>query len=421
MRNDSVLPRDGRKYSLVLLGASGFTGKLVAEYLAGLRRSDLRWAIAGRSRSKLESIRAELARIDPRCAELPILIADSADEASLRELARSTRVVCTTVGPYAKYGHTLVKVCAEEGTDYCDLTGETNFVRSSIDSAHQVAEQTGARIVHCCGFDSLPSDLGVQLLAEQLAKSGRRLGRAKLYVVAMRGGASGGTVASGLNMFAEAKRNPELRRLLGDPYALYPDRNQDRGPDRGDQMGIQVDAEGGYYTAPFVMAAINTRIVRRTNALSGFAYGKDFRYSEVVACPKTLAGLTRAVATTAAMVGMFTVGTNDFLLSLVQKKLPAPGEGPSEASRNRGFFEIRILGTSAPDERGQVARVESIVKGIHDPGYGETSRMLGEAALCLAEDALPLRGGVLTPALAMGSVLTARLRKIGMTWDVRDI
>ncbi len=420
MPNAAVLPRDGRTFSLVLFGATGFTGKLVAEYLAGLRRADLKWAIAGRSQSKLEAVRAELARIDPRCAELPILIADSADEASLRAVAKVTRVVCTTVGPYAKYGLPLVKVCAEEGTDYCDLTGETQFVRSSIDAVHATAEQSGARIVHCCGFDSLPSDLGVHLLAEHFAKSGRRLQRAKLYVVAMRGGASGGTIASGLNVFAEAKRNPELRRLLGDPYALYPDRSQDRGQDRGDQMRVEVDSEAGYYTAPFVMAAINTRIVRRTNALSGFAYGKDFRYSEVVACPKTLSGLARAVATTAAMVGMFTVGTSDFLLSLVQKKLPAPGEGPSEEARNRGFFVIRIVGQSAPDDRGQVARAESYIKGIHDPGYGETSRMLGEAALCLAEDALPTRGGVLTPAVVMGSSLVLRLRKIGMTWDVRD-
>ena len=417
----SIVARESRPYSVVLFGASGFTGKLVAEYLAGLRRSNLRWAIAGRSRAKLEEVRRDLARIDPACADLPILIADSSDAAALRDIARSTRVVCTTVGPYAKYGHTLVKVCAEEGSDYCDLTGETNFVRSSIDSVHSIAEQTGARIVHCCGFDSLPSDLGVHLLAEHFAKQGQRIGSAKLYVVAMRGEASGGTIASGLGMFADAKHDRELRRLLGDPYALYPDRSKDRGPDRGDQKGVELDAEAGYYTAPFVMAAINTRIVRRTNAISDFAYGRDFRYAEVVACPKTAAGLLRAAATAAMTVGMVVVGSNSTLLGLVEKRLPAPGEGPSQSDRDRGFFVIRIIGRSAPSSSGAVTRAECNIKANHDPGYGETSRMLGEAALCLAEDALPSRGGVLTPAVAMGGHLVARLRKTGMTWEVREL
>jgi short subunit dehydrogenase-like uncharacterized protein len=401
---------------VVLFGASGFTGKLVAEYLAGLRRSDLRWAIAGRSRSKLEEVRRELAQIDPACAELPILIADSSDAEALRTVARSARVVCTTVGPYAKYGQALVEVCAEEGTDYCDLTGEVQFVRSSIDAAHAKAEQTGARIVHCCGFDSLPSDLGVHLLAEQFKKQGQRLARAKLYVVAMRGGASGGTIASGLHMMAEASHDRELRRLLGDPYALYPDRRQDRGPDGSDQKGVELDAEAGYYTAPFVMAAINTRIVRRSNAISNFPYGRDFRYSEVMASPKTAAGLLRAVATAAVTAGMVVVGSNDRLRGLVEPRLPAPGEGPSKAARDRGFFVIRVLGKS---DSGQ--RAECNIKGNHDPGYGETSRMLAEAALCLSEDPLPPRGGVLTPAVAMGNHLVTRLRRAGMTWEVRDL
>jgi len=412
----SVLPRDARPYGVVLFGASGFTGKLVAEYLAGLRRSDLRWAIAGRSRPKLEQVRRELVQIDPACAELPILIADSCDREALRTVARSARVVCTTVGPYAKYGQALVEVCAEEGTDYCDLTGEVQFVRSSIDAAHAKAEQTGARIVHCCGFDSLPSDLGVHLLAEQFQRKGQRLACAKLYVVAMRGGASGGTIASGLHMMAEASHDRELRRLLGDPYALYPDRQQDRGPDGSDQKGVELDREAGYYTAPFVMAAINTRIVRRTNALTNFAYGRDFRYSEVMASPKTAAGLVRAVATAAVTAGMVIVGSNDRLRGLVEPRLPAPGEGPSKSARDRGYFVIRVLGHS---DTGQ--RAECHIKAHHDPGYGETSRMLPEAALCLSEDPLRSRGGVLTPAVAMGSYLVHRLRRAGMTWEVNDL
>ncbi|MBL9045091.1 MAG: saccharopine dehydrogenase NADP-binding domain-containing protein [Myxococcales bacterium] len=408
--------REGRPYAVVLFGASGFTGKLVAEYLAGLKRADLRWALAGRSQSKLEEVRRHLTSIDPACAELPILTADSQDEAGLRAIARQARVICTTVGPYARYGLPLVRVCAEEGTDYCDLTGEVHFVRRSIDSAHAIAEATGARIVHSCGFDSLPSDLGVHLLAEHFAHKGQRLHRAKLYVLAMRGGASGGTIASGLDMITEASQDRELRRLLGDPYALYPDRSQDRGPDRSDQKGVELDAEAGYYTAPFVMAAINTRIVRRSNALLNFAYGRDFRYAEVVANPKTAAGLVRSAATAAFTAGMVLVGSSGTLRDLARKRLPTPGEGPSRAARERGFFVIRVLGHS---DRGD--RAECHIKGNHDPGYGETSRMLSEAALCLAEDALPARGGVLTPAVVMGSALVPRLRRAGMTWEVRDL
>lgn len=419
--SNSVTPRGDRPYAVVLFGASGFTGKLVAEYLAGLQRRDLRFAIAGRNRTKLEEVRRDLVRIDPNLAELPILIADSTDKDALRKIADQTRVICTTVGPYAKYGLPLVEVCAQAGTDYCDLTGEVQFVRRSIDSAHATAEQTGARIVHCCGFDSLPSDLGVHLLAEHFAKSGLKLGSAKYYVVALRGGASGGTIASGLNLIAEAAADKELRRLMGDPYALYPDRQKDRGPDRGDQKGVESDDEAGYYTAPFVMAAINTRIVRRTNALSNFAYGRDFRYAEVIANPKTPAGYLRSVATAAGTAAMLVVGSSDTLRGLAEKRLPAPGEGPSERARNRGFFVIRLIGKSQPLPSGEVRRAECIVKGNHDPGYGETSRMLSEAALCLAEDPLPTQGGVLTPALVMGSHLPDRLRRAGMTWDVRDL
>ncbi len=419
--SNPVTPRGERRFALVLFGASGFTGKLVAEYLAKLGRADLSWAIAGRNRAKLEDVRRDLARIDPRLAELPILVADSSDKTALHTIAAQTRVICTTVGPYAKYGLPLVEVCAEAGTDYCDLTGEVQFVRRSIDSAHAKAEQTGARIVHCCGFDSLPSDLGVHLLAEHFASRGQKLGAAKYYVVALRGGASGGTVASGLNLIAEASHDRELRRLMGDPYALYPDRQKDRGPDRGDQKGVEVDAEAGYYTAPFVMAAINTRIVRRTNALSDFAYGRDFRYAEVIANPKTPAGYLRSVLTAAGTAAMLVVGASDTLRGLAEKRLPAPGEGPSEQSRERGFFVIRIIGKSQPTKSGEVLRAECLVKGNHDPGYGETSRMLAESTLCLAEDPLPTRGGVLTPALVMGAHLPPRLRRTGMTWDVREL
>lgn len=406
-----------RTYDVVIFGATGFTGKLVAEYLAEHRPRGLRWAIAGRSHEKLERVRADLLALDPTLDKLPILIGDSDDKASLDAIAKQTRVVCTTAGPYAKYGKKLVAACAENGTDYCDLTGEPTFIRDTIDSCEAAAKASGARIVPSCGFDSLPSDLGVHLLYEYFAEKGLTLAEAKLYVVAMKGGPSGGTLATMMNIFDEAKRDPAVRKLLGDPYALNPDRSRDRGPDGRDQMGVVWDSEEQCWTGPFVMASINTRVVRRSNALRGFAYGRDFRYAEVMKFPKGPAGLLKAAALTAGMAGM-ALATASALRPLAQRVMPAPGEGPSKSERENGFFKVLVVGKSHPDKTGRSERAVARIDGRRDPGYGETARMLGEAALCLAKDPLERHGGILTPAVAMGTTLVERLRKIGMRWEV---
>ena len=405
-----------RKFDVVVFGATGFTGRLVAEYLAKAAPT-LRWALAGRSRGKLEEVRRTLAAIDGRLAELELLLADAADPVALAAVAKEARVVCTTVGPYLKYGRALAAACAAAGTDYCDLTGETPFVRASIDENHARAQSTGARIVHCCGFDSIPSDLGTLMLAGAYRARARQIASADLFVGPMRGAASGGTIASVLTMFEQAAADPSIRRLAGDPYALLPDREQDRGPDGGDQLGVRFDERLGEWTGPFVMAAINTRVVRRSNALLGFLYGRGFRYSEAMSLGRGARGLLRAGTLTAGLGGFLAAAVTGPGRGLLGRLLPAPGEGPDKEARDRGYFRIRILGEA---EGAPALRLVAKVEGKSDPGYGETAKMLGESALCLALDRerLPSQTGVLTPASAMGEPLLERLRAAGMVFSV---
>jgi short subunit dehydrogenase-like uncharacterized protein len=397
-------------FDLVLFGATGFTGRPVAEYLVK-KRPALRWALAGRSREKLERVRRDLTDLDSAAKDLPLVVGDSLDAASVDAMVRRTRVVCSTVGPYVRYGGPLVAACAERGVHYCDLTGETPFIRAAIDAHHERAIATGARIVPCCGFDSIPSDLGVCMLHDAFVQQGQGLTEAHFRVVKMKGGASGGTVASMLDLFATAS-DPKVRRALGDPYGLNP-AGAPRGKDRGDQNGPRLDPDTGHWTAPFVMAAINTRVVRRSNALLGFPYGEGFRYDEATDTGSGPAGFARAVAMSAGL-GVF--GATAILpvgRALLSRLLPAPGEGPSREQRESGGFRVAI---HAKGSRGD--RLTGVVEASRDPGYGATSIMIGESALCLAQDELPARGGVLTPASCMGMVLVERLRKAGMTFRV---
>ena len=398
-----------RELDLVLFGATGFTGQLVAEYLVK-KRPAVRWALAGRSREKLERVREELSAIDPGARALPIVVADSLNAADMEALARRTRVVCTTAGPYGRYGSLLLGACAANGTDYCDLTGEIFWVREMIDAHHARAVETGARIVPCCGFDSIPSDLGVFLLHHHLEARGKRLAEARFRLIRMKGGASGGSVASAIDT-AERLWNPAIRRLLEDPYALNPEGARG-GPDRNESMKPQRDPESGQWLAPFMMAPVNTRVVRRSNALLEFAYGRDFRYDETTEVGRGLGGQIKAAATGAGMV----VGAVLFSPALAKRMgrfLPQPGQGPDQKARESGFFEIEIHGRSTDGER-----LRARITADRDPGYGATSRMLAESALCLAEDDLPRRGGILTPASAMGMTLVKRLRAAGMILQV---
>jgi short subunit dehydrogenase-like uncharacterized protein len=401
-----------REFDIVLWGATGFTGRLVADYLVRNYvggESGLRLALAGRNKEKLEGIANEVG-----APQLPILIGDSFDADSLNAIATTAEVLITTVGPYAKYGAEVVAACVRNGTDYCDLTGETQFVRAMIDAHQEEAMRTGARIVHCCGFDSIPSDLGALMVQEAFKeRHGRYASEVKMAAGRMSGAFSGGTFASMLNIFEELKENPSLRKVLGNPYALNP--KGIRGQDRGDQAGVRYDQHLGW-TSPFIMAAINTRIVRRSHALMGLPWGEDFRYSEVMSTGKGPRGLTRAASFTGGIAAFMGAVALPLTRPWVVKRLPSPGEGPSEQARAKGHFTTRHVAL------GDGQTVRGVVADQRDPGYGSTAVMLSEAALCLAFDGaqLQVEGGILTPASAMGMRLVERLRAAGMTFEVQS-
>jgi short subunit dehydrogenase-like uncharacterized protein len=404
-----------RDLDVVVFGASGFVGRLLAAHLAQAAPDRLRIGLAGRSADRLASVRAGLG---PRAADWPLLVADVQDPSSIAELAGRARVVATTVGPYQRYGLPLVAACATAGTDYVDLTGEVLFVRQSIDRWHTVAVDSGARIVHACGFDSVPSELAVLLCAEQAAAEGAgTLEDTVLHVKAMNGGFSGGTIDSMRTQLDAVAADPAMRRLVDDPYSLSPDRSAE--PELGDErdrMTVQKDPELGRWTGSFVMAPFNTRIVRRSNALSDYAYGRRFRYREVMGYGRSpLAPLVAAGTTTGLAVGMAGMSFAP-ARAVLDRVLPEPGSGPSEAARERGYFRIEVVARTSTG-----ARFTSTVAAKGDPGYKATAVMQGESALCLAldRDRLPRRAGVLTPATAMGTALADRLRAQGFEITVR--
>ncbi|MGY3128854.1 short subunit dehydrogenase-like uncharacterized protein [Agrococcus sp. UYP33] len=401
-----------RELDLTLFGATGFVGRLVAERLAGAAPEGTRIALAGRSRARLAAVRDGLG---PAAADWPLLEADSTDSSSLRGLARRTRVVVSTVGPYQRHGLPLVEACVAAGTDYADLTGEVLFVRELIERWHEPARASGARIVVSCGFDSVPSDLAVHLPHRRATADGASgLTDTTLRVRRLSGGISGGTIDSMRLQLARARDDAALRRLLADPAALSAGARVASG-----QPDVHVpflDAATGEWDAPFVMAGYNTRLVRRSDALLGGAYGERFRYREVLPTGRGLTGRARATAIAAGMgalvVGMATPGVR----SVIDRMLPSPGDGPSEERRRSGSFAIETT-TRTDDGRRLTARVAA--QG--DPGYAATSVMLGEAGLALAVDGerCATQGGILTPAVAMADVLVERLRGQGFTLEVR--
>ena len=408
-----------REFDVVVWGATGFTGRLVAAYLLETygEGSELRWALGGRSRSKLEALQQELTQETGRsAADLPLVLADSDDEASVDALARRARVVCTTVGPYAKYGSKLVAACTGLGTHYCDLTGEVQWMRRMIDAHQKQAEASGARIVHTCGFDSIPSDLGVFFLQREMQRRhGVPCARIKSRVKAFKGAFSGGTVASLLNVLVEAGSDPEVRRVMADPYGLNPEGLR-RGPDGPDRTTPAYDEDFSAWTAPFVMAGINHKVVRRSNALLDHAYGAEFRYDEAMLMGDGPTGWLKAAGLTAGLGAAMGAGAIGPLRSLLERFLPAPGEGPSKQEREAGFFDIRLYGEH-PEDQGKSLRGR--VTGDRDPGYGSTSKMLGESAVCLARDELSVGGGFWTPASAMGEPLLERLQaKAGLGFSI---
>ena len=397
-----------REFDVVLFGATGFTGRLVAEHLLRrLPQEPFRLALAGRNRAKLEQVRDGLAAVSPAATELPLLVGDAADEAFLASLAERTKVVCTTVGPYAKYGSGLVAACSAAGTHYCDLTGEAQWIRRMIDQHHETAALNGARIVFTCGFDCIPSDLGTWFLQrEAMADGGPPCEHVKYRVVDFAGGMSGGTIASMMEMMEEAGSDPEVRRVMAAPYSINP-KGERSGPDGAESLAPAYDEDFQQWTAPFVMGAIDTKVVRRSNALLGYRYGKSFRYDEAMLTGAGPAGLVRATGVAAGMgVGMGAMAIAP-VRRFAARFLPQPGEGPDEKTRERGHFTIRLAGRRAGESQ---ATVRARVTGDRDPGYGSTAKMLGEAALCLALDPLDSAAGCSTPAAAMGESLLTRLQ-----------
>ncbi|MBT0565910.1 trans-acting enoyl reductase family protein [Williamsia sp. CHRR-6] len=408
---------DTREFDVVIYGATGFVGVLTAAYLAEHAPAGTRIALAGRSEAKLARTRASL----PAAAhDWPLIVADADSAAALDAMAARTRVVCTTVGPYLKYGELVLAATVNAGSDYVDLTGEVPFVRMSIDKYHDQAAANGARIVHSCGFDSVPSDIGVYLLHRAVsdAEAGE-LTDTTLVVSSFKGGVSGGTIDS-MRVIAQQAKDPAVRRTLLDPQSLSTGPGEHRvggGVKQPSDVqlvrGSTIDPSIRGVLAPFVMSSHNTRIVRRSNALLHGAYGKDFRYGEVMAVgrnPVISGAIAGAItALTPIMLGAMAFGPTRRLLD---KVLPKPGDGPSEKTRTTGHFTTDVYTTTTTGRR-----FSSRMRAKGDPGYQATAVMLGECALTLAldRDKLPAGGGVLTPAAAMGDALIERLRGAGIS------
>lgn len=419
-----------KSIDVTLFGATGFVGRLTAEYLASHAPQGVSIALAGRNQFKLEKVRDEISQETGVAAvkEWPVVVADSFDAPSQAKLAEQSKVIISTVGPYAKYGEELVRACAEAGTHYVDLCGEVLFMHRSASKFHAVAEKTGARIVHACGFDSVPSDIGMMLLHEAAKESNSPLTDATM-LVKMKGGLSGGTIESARNQTVEAKQDPTAAEIINDPYGLSADRAADPSTD-DKELGKQKDfgfidtaKHGGPegWAGPFLMAGSNTRVVRRSNSLLNHAYGPRVRYGEYQPTGAGIKGRLRAFALAGGLGLGFTLINIEKLRPLLSKWIPEPGEGPSKESREAGFFKTTHYGTT---KSGQ--HYSATVSAQGDPGYKSTAVMLSEAALTLAldQDKLPERaegaggtGGVLTPATALGNAYVERLRAAGFTLE----
>ncbi len=399
------------KYDVVVFGATSFVGQILCKYFVGRHGTDgdLRWAIAGRSASKLD----EVARSTG--ADVPRIVADASDRAALADLAASTQVVASTVGPYALYGSELVAAVVEAGGDYCDLTGEVQWMRRMIDAHQPRAEATGARIVHTCGFDSIPSDLGTWFLQQRaIEEFGEPCAEVRMSVKGAKGGVSGGTAASGMQMFEEMAADPELRKLVADPYVLAPV-DLRRGPKQPGLGRPTRDDRFESWVAPFVMAPTNSAVVLRSHALLGQPWGRDFTYGETMMTGDGPIGGLAAWGMTAGLAAFAGAASFGPTRKLLGKLIPEPGAGPSEAKQQAGYFDLRFIGRTAD---GQEIRTK--VTGDADPGYGSTAKMLGESAAAFLDlDPASVGGGFWTPASAFGDVLIERLEAhAGVRFDV---
>ncbi|HEX4842404.1 MAG TPA: saccharopine dehydrogenase NADP-binding domain-containing protein [Limnobacter sp.] len=403
-----------KKFDFVVFGATSFVGQILVRYLwlTHGHANQLTWAIAGRDAQKLEGLKQSLGE---QASGLPVIHANAGDLESLAALCDQTRVIVSTVGPYALYGSELVRLCAERGVDYCDLTGEVQWIDRMIKAHEKTAQASGARIVHCCGFDSIPSDLGVYFLQEAAkTQFGEHCETVAMRVRKLKGEFSGGTVASMINVTREVTANPGLAKSLANPYLLCPEKLAARQPN---VKFAEFDKTANSWLAPFVMAGINTRVVHRSNAVMQYAYGKNFKYDEAMMTGSGVRGRLTAMAVASALGG-FLIGAAIPPTRWVLERfvVPKPGEGPSEQSQQKGSYDLRFFGRTS---KGQslVARVT----GDMDPGYGSTAKMLGEAVACLAMDVDGHPGGFWTPASIFGDKLIERLQsRAGLTFNLID-
>ena len=391
---------------VVVYGATSFVGQIVCRYFMDTYGVDgqVKWAMAGRSQEKLEALRSEFGA---QGASIPLMQADAFDATALKNMCDKTQVVLSTVGPYALYGEELIKACVEAGTDYVDLTGEVPWMRDMLDKYEAASKQSGARLIHCCGFDSIPSDLGVWHLQHAArAKHGQACHKVHYRLKAAKGGWSGGTVASLLNVAKNAGQDASMRKILADPYALCSDSNK-ADTKQHEVVWAEHDDHLDQWIGPFVMAGINTRVVHRSNQLSDFDYGQDFQYDEAVITGHGSKGWLLAQSLVTGMAGFLlsvAVGPTRWLLQSFV--LPKPGQGPSPEAQESGFFNVLMYGETPSGET-----ITTKVTGDRDPGYGSTAKMIAEAALCLSHDVSKseIPGGFWTPSTALGSRLLERL------------
>lgn len=404
-------------FDIVVFGATSFVGKIMVRYMMDtFPKHDKAptWAIAGRSEAKLQALKDELGE---HGQSLPTIVADAANEEQLNAMCEQASVIVSTVGPYALYGEPLIKACVSSGTDYCDLTGEPQWIARMLKRYEKIAQISGSRIVHCCGFDSIPSDLGVWYTQQQ-AKTAFDESCNKIFmrVRAMKGAASGGTVASMMNLVKEATTDKDLRRMLANPYALCPAEHPFKVRQENLKMA-RYDENCQSWIAPFIMAAINTRVVHRSNAMQNNAYGEDFVYDEAMLMGKGASGSIKAGALSTGLGGFMVAAALPPMRWVMENTfLPKPGEGPSEKEQLEGFYDLRFFAQTATGNKLQCK-----VTGDRDPGYGSTGKMLAESAACLALDIdkNERKGGFWTPASAMAEPLLVRLEKYaGLTFSV---
>tara|TARA_B100000809_G_scaffold254903_1_gene292707 strand:+ start:89 stop:1297 length:1209 start_codon:yes stop_codon:yes gene_type:complete len=395
-----------KEFDIIIWGATGFTGRLVAEYIFKNYSSEkLNWAIAGRDKKKLINVRDKIAD-----ENIPIIIADSFDEVSLTKMTQRTKVICSTVGPYSKYGSLLVKSCIKTNTHYCDLAGEAQWIRKIVDTYHQEAKNQKTRIVNSCGFDSIPSDIGVYFIHKNLPDINIKLDKISMRLSGFKGSLSGGTYASMNNIITEASKDSLIRKILTNPYGLNPE-GQRSGPDKRDLNKVKYDEDSKSWIAPFMMAGINTKIVRRSNALSNYSYGKNFTYDESVMTGDGFRGRIRAIISVLPLI-FLSAKPGSLLKRIFNFFTPKPGQGPNENERENGYYSMRFYIRYNDKSRALVR-----VTGDRDPGYGSTSKMLAESAICLSKDSLKDTYGVITPSIAMGDQILDRLQaKAGLTF-----